>query len=178
MKEDNKELLLTQIKESVLPITIGLSFVSLDYNIGDYQFWCYLISFVIGIYFTTKCTDERYDKYHKQEYNRKLKERYEKTISEIDLTVYETDRVHSESIVSFHFPEWELMSEDYQEDFIERIKEKFKGYNILLTCGSLKMRIDNRLSTKLNFKKGLEGELEEQRINYRNITKHFLEEEW
>lgn len=146
--EISKELLINQVKESILPITIGLSFVSLDYSVGDYQFWCYLVAFVIGIYFTAKCTDESYDKYHKQEYDRKLKERYEKAISEIDLTVYKTEELDSESIVSFHFPEWELMSEDYQEDFIERIKEKFKGYNILLTCGSLKMRIDNRLSTK------------------------------
>lgn len=149
--EISKDLLISQFKESILPITVGLSFVSLDYSAGDYQFWCYLISFVIGIYFTTKCTDERYDKYHKQEYDRKLKERYEKVVSELDLTVYETKELTSESIVYFHFPEWTLMSEEYQEDFMKRIKEKFKGYNILLTCGSLKMRIDNRLSTKLNF---------------------------
>lgn len=178
--EISKELLLTQIKESILPITLGISFISLDYNIGDYQFWCYLLAFVVGIYFTMDCADERYDKYHKKEYDRKLKERYEKAISEIDLTIYKTDKVNSESIVSFHFPEWTLMSEERQEEYVEMFKKKFKGYNILITCGSLKMKIDNRLSTKLNFKKSLEEEIEEQRINYRNntnSTKHFLDEE-
>lgn len=154
--EISKELLINQVKESILPITIGLSFVSLGYGVGDYQFWCYLLAFAVGIYFTMDCIDERYNKYHKQDYDRKLKERYEKAISEIDLSVYETKDLNSESIVSFHFPEWTLMSEERQEEYIEMFKKKFKGYNILITCGSLKMRIDNRLSTKLNFKKGLE----------------------